>query len=136
MDPRVATPCASPWGWPPGVHSPLMNDPVSAEEWSSIAGGLRSVRRGVLAALAVCAAIVLAQTAPDNPLPPPRISAAAIAFAIATIFFRSLANSPVMKPKRRVFFALGSLLCSAAIGFLGVAASWTEDTIGRFSQAA
>ena len=98
---------------------------LAGARWSSVATGLRSVRRGVLVTLAVCAAIVFAQAAPDNPLPPPRMSAAAIALAIATIFFRSLANSPVMKPKRRVFLALGSLLCSAAIGLLGVAAAWT-----------
>lgn len=122
---RRHTRCANLWRCPTGVHWPLVNDPTSAEEWSSVATGLRSVRRGVLVTLAVCAAIVFAQAAPDNPLPPPRMSAAAIALAIATIFFRSLANSPVMNPKRRVFLALGSLLCSAAIGLLGVAAAWT-----------
>lgn len=104
-----------------------MNHQASSnDEWASLAGALRNVHRGVLAILAVCAAVVMSQAAAENPVPPPRISAAAITLTIATIFLRSLGNSRVMLPQRRLFFALGSLLCGAAIGLLGVAAAWTE----------
>jgi hypothetical protein len=68
----------------------------------------------------------MGQPVAESPMPPPRLSALAIGLAVATIFLRSLGNSQVMEAKRRVFFALGSLLCAAAIGLLGVAAAWTE----------
>ena len=91
-----------------------------------LASSLRGVHRGVLALLAVCAAVIMGQPVADAVMPPPRLSAAAIGLAIATVFLRSLGNSQVMDPKRRVFFALGSLLCAAAIGLIGVAAAWAE----------
>lgn len=94
----------------------------------SLSQSLRNVHRGVLVILAVCAGVIMGQPAADNPVPPPQISAAAIGLTVAAIFMRSLGNSTVMTPKRRVFFALGSMLCCAAIGLLGVAAAWQEGT--------
>jgi hypothetical protein len=91
-----------------------------------LARALRGVHRGVLAILAVCAAVIMSQPIAASPMPPPRLSAVAIGLAIATIFLRSLGNSQEMEPRRRVFFALGSLLCAAAIGLVAVGAAWTE----------
>ena len=105
---------------------PMSNSEPTLQSARQLAGALRGVHRGVLATLAVCAAVIMGQPVVESPMPPPRLSAVAIGLAIATIFLRSLGNSQVMEPKRRVFFALGSLLCAAAIGLLGVAAAWTE----------
>ncbi len=93
-----------------------------------LAHALRNVHRGVLVTLAVCAAVVMTQPVRENAVPPPQLSAAAIGLAIAAIFLRALGNSTVISPKRRVFFALGSLLFALAIGLVGVAAAWTEGT--------
>ena len=108
-----------------GYTGDAMPEPVIEQ---GLAQSLRNVHRGVLATLVVCAAVILSQPARENPAPPPQISAAAIGLTIAVIFLRALGTSKVMSPKRRVFFALGSMLCCGAIGLLGVAAAWQEGT--------
>ena len=110
---------------PPMPHFDEPNEPNSGEQ---LARALRNVHRGVLATLAVCAMVIMSQPALENAAPPPRLSAAGIGLAIAVIFMRALSRSTVMDPKRRVFFALGSLLTAAALGLLGVAAAWSEGT--------
>jgi hypothetical protein len=90
-------------------------EPVRASDLES---GLRNVRRGSLALLAVCA-LVIATTASPVPGPAPSLfPIAAIAFGLASVLARHAAVAT--RGRARVWCALASPLLAAGVGLVGV----------------
>lgn len=87
---------------------------------------LRQVHRAVLAGLAVCAIIVLLQPAQAEPVPPARLTVAAISLAVAAVFARGLSGSQQMPFRGRWCFGFLTLLCTAGIGAIGLTAAIEE----------
>ncbi len=87
---------------------------------------LRRVHQAVLAALAVCAIIVLLQPAQPEPVPPARLTVAAISLAVAAVFARGLSSAQQMSLRGRWCFGFLTLLCAAGIGAVGLTAAIEE----------
>ena len=94
----------------------MNQEPVRA---SDLATGLRNVRRGALALLAVCA-LVIATTAAAGPAPTPPhgFPIAAIALGLGSVLARHAAVAA--RGRARILFGLASPLLAAAIGLVGV----------------
>jgi len=91
---------------------------------------LRRTRFSVLALLACCAGVVaLRGFAGDEPPPDRWWTTLAVLIGLATIVLRRIAASPALRPPRAIFFLLGSLVLSAALGLLGVFVAYTGDAV-------
>ena len=86
---------------------------------------LRSVHRGVLGALAVCAcAIALSaepETSPISEGTERSYTTIAIALAAASILTRRRPAAPISNPRTHVILSLASLACAGGLGIAGVA---------------
>lgn len=93
--------------------------------------GLRRVHRGVLATLAVCALVIVAQADPadDGGLGDAdrRFTLTALALGVGSILARRQAAAPGTSLRLRVPLAIGALLLAGAIGGVGVALAMSQD---------
>jgi hypothetical protein len=93
--------------------------------------GLRRVHRGVLATLAVCAVVIVAQADPadDGGLGEAdrRFTVAALALGIGSIVARRQSAAPATSLRMRIPLAIAALLLAGAIGGVGVALAVVQD---------
>jgi hypothetical protein len=80
---------------------------------------LRSVRRGVLITLAVCAAVIAVAGSGAGTPPPRAFPIVAIALGLGSVLARQA--SVTAAGRNRVYLALAGLLLAGAVGLLGVA---------------
>ena len=94
----------------------MNQEPVRA---SDLASGLRNVRRGALALLAVCG-LVIATTATAGPAPSPPhgFPIAAIALGLGSVLARHAAVAT--RGRSSILFALAGPLLAASVGLVGV----------------
>jgi len=86
---------------------------------------LRSVHRGVLAALAVCAGVIALSAAPEtSPISEGTersYTIVAVALAAASILTRRRPTASIANPRAHVIASLASLVCAGGLGIAGVA---------------
>jgi hypothetical protein len=86
---------------------------------------LRSVHRGVLAALAVCAGVIALSaepgTTPISEGTERSFTYVAVALAVASILTRRRPTAAIANPRAHVILSLASLLCAGGLGIAGVA---------------
>ena len=95
---------------------------------------LRSVHRGVLAALAVCAGVIALSAEPET-LPISEgaersFTYVAVALAVASILARRRPTACIANPRAHVILSLTSLLCAGGLGIVGVAFALAGGTRG------
>lgn len=93
--------------------------------------GLRRVHRGVLATLAVCALVIVAEANPADDVglggADRRFTVAALALGVGSIVARRQAAAPRTDPRLRLPLAIGALCLAGGIGLLGVALAVLQD---------
>jgi len=100
-----------------------MTEPSASELAQNRA--LRSVHRGVLVALAVCAGVIALSAEPET-LPTSEgtersFTYVAVALAVASILTRRRPTASIANPRAYVILSLASLLCAGGLGIVGVA---------------
>lgn len=103
-----------------------MNDGLAAT--ASGDRSLRTLRRCVLAALAVCALVIAASAGSAEPdMPPPMgYSATAIGLAVASILLRLWGNAPRRNAPMQLRLIAASLALAGAIGVVAVLLTLAE----------